>query len=175
MLWKEIIMNGFIEILPGLWYEEKTGLPWSSRKFLGKGWGTDGHFKQLTAKSGRGYYYVGVDGKIKRWHRIVYEYFNGPIPKGKEVDHINNVRSDNRISNLKLKTHKDNSRSCLKYKNNTSGHPGVVWRKENKKWRAQIYINGKNKSLGHFDNKLEAAEAYKKAKIKYHGIDSIRF
>lgn len=40
--------------------------------------------------------------------RIVWDAFNGPIPKDFEVDHINDVRTDNRLENLQLLTHKDN-------------------------------------------------------------------
>ena len=168
-------MKGFIEIIDGLWYEEATGLPWSSKKFTGTGWVNDGDLKRLNSKSGGGYYYLKVSGKMKNWHRIVYEHFNGPIPKGLQVDHFNNIKTDNRISNLQLLSGPDNTRSRLKHKNNTSGHPGVIFKKANKKWQAQIKINGKQKYLGIFDDKLEAAEAYLKAKMKYHGSDSIRF
>ena len=41
-------------------------------------------------------------------HRFVYEVFKGPIPKCLEIDHINNIRTDNRIKNLQLLTHKQN-------------------------------------------------------------------
>ena len=41
-------------------------------------------------------------------HRFVYEVFRGPIPHGFEVDHIFPVKSDNRIKNLQLLTHKQN-------------------------------------------------------------------
>lgn len=40
--------------------------------------------------------------------RIVWDAFNGPIPKDFEVDHINDIRTDNRLENLQLLTHKDN-------------------------------------------------------------------
>ena len=46
--------------------------------------------------------------KIYYQHRFVYEVFRGPIPRCFEVDHINNVKSDNRIKNLQLLTHKKN-------------------------------------------------------------------
>ena len=46
-------------------------------------------------------------------HRFVYEVFRGPIPRCFEVDHINNVKSDNRIKNLQLLTHKQNSRKSI--------------------------------------------------------------
>ena len=41
-------------------------------------------------------------------HRFVFEVFKGVIPKCFEVDHINNVKSDNRLKNLQLLTHKPN-------------------------------------------------------------------
>ena len=41
-------------------------------------------------------------------HRFVYEVFHGPIPRFFEIDHQNSIRSDNRIKNLKLLTHKQN-------------------------------------------------------------------
>ena len=41
-------------------------------------------------------------------HRFVYEVFRGPIPHGFEVDHIFPVKTDNRIKNLQLLTHKQN-------------------------------------------------------------------
>lgn len=42
-------------------------------------------------------------------HRLVYEAFNGPIPEGLQVDHINGIRDDNRLENLRLLTHKENN------------------------------------------------------------------
>ena len=163
-------MKGFIEIEDGLWYKESDGTPWSTKN---NRHGTEGKLKPLTSKSG-GYYYVRINGKLKRWHRIVYEFFNGPIPSGLQVDHMNNITTDNRISNLQLLSNKDNSRSRLKQKNNTSGFAGVIWFKPNKKWRATIQVDGKNKYLGLFESPEAASQAYLKAKIKYHGKESIR-
>ena len=45
-------------------------------------------------------------------HRLVWETFNGEIPKGYEIDHINAVRDDNRLENLQLLTHLDNMRKA---------------------------------------------------------------
>ena len=42
-------------------------------------------------------------------HRFVFEVFKGQIPRCFEVDHINNIKTDNRIKNLQLLTHKQNS------------------------------------------------------------------
>ena len=48
-------------------------------------------------------------------HRFVYEAFNGKIPYNLEVDHINQIKTDNRIKNLQLLNHKENvQKSCNK-------------------------------------------------------------
>jgi len=52
--------------------------------------------------------------------------------------------------------------------NNTSGFRGVFWRKNRKKWKAIIYLNSRQKHLGHFDTAEEASEAYLKAKRELH-------
>ena len=165
-------MNGFIEIADGLWYEEKTGLPWSTRR-QSRG-ENNGELKRLNCKNWGGYYKVKVEGKMKCWHRLVWEFFNGEIPAGLQVDHINNKRDDNRIINLQLLSRKDNSRFQMKQKNNTSGFPGVAWDKSRNKWLSQIRINGKSKHLGLFETAEVAHQAYLQAKIKYHGKESIR-
>lgn len=55
------------------------------------------------------------NGKKKQFsiHRLVWEAFNGTIPDGKEIDHINTVRDDNRLSNLRVVTHKGNSNNPI--------------------------------------------------------------
>ena len=59
-----------------------------------------------------GYYQVSLykNSKVKHYmvHRLVWEAFNGTIPEGYEVNHINEVKTDNRLSNLNLMTHKEN-------------------------------------------------------------------
>jgi len=54
-------------------------------------------------------------------------------------------------------------------KNNTSGYKGVCYEKLTNKWRATIGLNNKLKSIGNFDTKEEAAEAYRKASALLHG------
>lgn len=59
-----------------------------------------------------GYYLIGLyKNSIQKFyyvHRFVWEAFNGQIPEGYEVNHINEIKSDNRLSNLNLMTHKEN-------------------------------------------------------------------
>lgn len=60
-------------------------------------------------------------------HRLVWFLLNGSIPKGMSIDHINGVRSDNRIANLRVVTHHMNSMNRSKSKNNTTGVNGVCY------------------------------------------------
>jgi hypothetical protein len=162
-------IKGFIEIADGLWYEEATGFGWSNRY---QGIRNKYNLKKL--KIGEdGYTNTKIDHKTVKWHRLVYEYFIGEIPNDMCVDHINNDRRNNKFTNLKLFTHKENCRKRLKGNNNTSGYVGVTWDSYSNKWRAEIMVNGNALRLGRFNDPKEAYQAYIAAKIKYHGIDSI--
>ena len=165
----------FIEIARGLWYETSTGLPWTTRKPGGsKGWIFNAPLKRLNYKNKHNYYMVKLDGKLIYWHRLVYKFFHGFIPREMQIDHRNNKRDDNRIENLQILFAKQNYRCQLKNRTNSSGFPGVYFYRRNEKWAAQIKINGIRKYLGHFDTPKEAYKAYIAAKIKYHGRESIR-
>lgn len=113
--------------------------------------------------------YIRTSYRRKKYlaHRIIFEMFNGPIPEGMEVDHINRKRRDNRLSNLRLVNHRDNMRNMPRLNTNTSGVTGVCWFKRDCRWRAVIVIDRRQKHLGYFDSFEEAAEARKAAEIKY--------
>ena len=70
--------------------------------------------KKIKMTKCNGYLYFNIyDEKLEKrknyyQHRFVFEVFRGPIPRFFEVDHLNNVMSDNRIKNLQLLTHKQN-------------------------------------------------------------------
>ena len=65
-------------------------------------------------KNNSGYLYFGIYNKklkktkIYTQHRFVYEVFKGKIPPHLEIDHLNNLKTDNRINNLQLLSHKQN-------------------------------------------------------------------
>lgn len=82
-------------------------------------------------------------------------------PKGFVVDHINGNGLDNRRSNLRVVTHRQNMQNM--HVKRSSKYPGVSWRKDRNKWEAKISINNKSKHLGHFKSENEAFEAYKEA------------
>lgn len=71
-----------------------------------------GRIKVLKPAINKGYLQVELrkDGKRKGFlvHRLVVTSFIGPIPKGMEVNHINEDKRDNRLENLELVTHKEN-------------------------------------------------------------------
>jgi hypothetical protein len=94
-------------------------------------------------------------------HLLVAISFLGHTPnklKGLVVDHINNDRIDNKLSNLQLISHRHNL--SKDQKNKTSKYTGVSWNKSKLKWVAQIHFNGKTKSLGRFKSEEEAYQAY---------------
>lgn len=88
--------------------------------------------------------YLRVQFNKKRYylHRVIWEMFNGEIPQGFEVDHIDGNPSNNLITNLRLLTHNQNLHSSRKLTRNTSGILGVSWNPIKNKWEASVTIKG---------------------------------
>lgn len=92
-------------------------------------------------------------------HQLVWDAFSDQERTDDLViDHINRIRDDNRIENLRLVTRRGNSLN--KDKAVTSEFPGVCRRERDQRWEANIHIDGKTKWLGSFDYEIEAAAAY---------------
>jgi|GEM_PF-759073 len=89
--------------------------------------------------------------------------------KKESIDHINRIKLDCRKSNLRKATPKQNAQNRGLMSNNTSGATGVRWSERLNKWRAQIYLNGKNRHLGLFIDKNDAITAYQNAADKHFG------
>lgn len=83
-------------------------------------------------------------------------------------DHINGNTLDNRRENLRIATYMENGRNRGKQANNTSGFKGVSWHKRNRKWWAQIQVDGKHFSLGFFTTPEKAHAIYCEAATKQH-------
>lgn len=116
-----------------------------------------------------GYLRLRLLGKAYQAHRVIWEMHNGAIPPGMFIDHINHIRDDNRIENLRLVSAKENSRN-RKLGKNSSGFMGVTWCKASEKWLAQIKVDGTNINLGYYTDKDEASSARILAnyKFKFH-------
>ena len=111
-----------------------------------------------------GYLYIGVGGKRIPGHRLLFEQFhNIQLQPGQFIDHINNIRSDNRVSNLRIATYQQNNQNKVRQSNNTSGHVGVHFFKNAKRWEAYYWKNSKKFHLGYFKTIEEAVEARKTA------------
>ena len=74
-----------------------------------------------------GYLYVKVNQEVKSVHSIIWEMHNGEIPDGMEIDHVNHIRTDNHIENLRLVSRQQNAMNRSKTSRNTSGVVGVSW------------------------------------------------
>lgn len=118
----------------------------------------------------RGYIYIQIDGKPYPAHRLAWLYMYGVWPTGM-VDHINQNRRDNRITNLREASNQLNQYNVSKYTNNT-GVKGVC--KYRNRYKSRITVHGKTHHLGVFDTIEEAEQAYLAAKRKVcHQIISL--
>lgn len=90
-------------------------------------------------------------------------------PKNMVVDHINRNPLDNRRSNLRVCTQRQNTRNKTKQRNNTSGIPSVEWQKDANMWRVRLKYLGNKVHIGYFKNKSEAGYVRDQAIIQLHG------
>ena len=115
----------------------------------------------------RGYRQVRAFGRTHIAHRVCWLLHYGEWPHG-EIDHINCVRTDNRISNLRVASksaNQQNKRSAQR--NSVSGILGVT-QMASGRWRANIRADGKNRHIGTYATAGEAADAYATAKSVLH-------
>jgi len=113
----------------------------------------------LTPNIVKGYLAVNLSGKTFYIHKLVAIHFLNHEPNGMNqvVDHIDGNKLNNEYTNLRIVSQRENS--SLKNRG-TSKYVGVCWFSAKRKWKAQAYINGKQKHLGLFDNELDARNAY---------------
>ena len=125
-----------------------------------------------TQRKSSGYITVNVHGRDYSAHRIVMLMCYGFYGEGLEVDHINHVRNDNRLVNLRFVTHGENMRNKSVSSKITTGVTGVYFDKRLQKYRARIRVNREFIHLGMFETLEEAAAARAEANLKFKFNDN---
>lgn len=118
-----------------------------------------------------GYVQVNISGTMVKGHRLAWLLHYGAWPDG-DIDHINGVRNDNRISNLRSVSGKVNCQNQrVGSRPSVTGLIGVHLQgrgSANKRYRAKIWVDGRQIHLGGYTTPDEAHAAYVLAKRKYH-------
>ena len=126
------------------------------------------------SKTNQGYWSIRIDGKQYQAHRLVWLYVNGNFPKN-EIDHINNIRNDNRLFNLREAIHMQNmqnQKTAMK-SNKSTGLLGAYFCKKDNLYRSCIRVNKKLNHLGSFKTPQDAHQAYLTAKRQLHEFNTL--
>ena len=106
-------------------------------------------------KKGYGRFYL--DGGPRLAHRVAYEFANGQIPDGLDLDHTCHVHACVNQAHLRPVTNAQNHQNHQGANSNSvSGVRGVSWGKARGKWRATVRLDRKHHDLGHFATVAEA-------------------
>lgn len=118
----------------------------------------------------KGYLCVTVAGKTYLAHRVAWLMVNGDWPKH-QIDHLNGIRNDNRIANLRDVEGRVNyqNQRAARSNNKSCGLLGVTWDKSRNAWKASIRAHdGSNRFLGRFNDPFVAHQAYLTVKRDLH-------
>jgi hypothetical protein len=134
---------------------------------LVKRFNNDEFYEKKCSKS-RGYlrlplYYKGKEKSYKVHRLVAFAFLNLDLENKKQIiDHKDRNQLNNDVSNLRILSQQQNT-----FNTNAKGYS---WHKRDKKWVAQISINGKSIYLGCFETEEDARQAYLDAKLIYHII-----
>jgi hypothetical protein len=120
-------------------------------------------------KNKKGYLVISINNKEYRAHRLAWLLGKGQDPLEMQVDHINGIKSDNRLSNLRLATNSQNACNRGTSSRNTSGFKGVSYSRKRKAWKVDVRVNGTGRHIGCFATPELAHMAYCKAAAELHG------
>ena len=120
-----------------------------------------------------GYIEISISPKRYMAHRLAWLYMYDGWPN-QMLDHINGIRNDNRISNLREVSNSENQQNKIKArKDSKSGFQCVIYKTSHKKWEAYITINRIKKHIGYFNSPEEAHFAYLLKKKELHPIATL--
>lgn len=131
-------------------------------------WNTKLAGKRADTISGNGYHQVNLSGKCLIAHRVVWAVHYGAWPTS-VLDHVNGVRGDNRIANLRTCTPSENSRNQARRANHTSSCTGV--HRKGNRWVATIGTDDGRLYLGSYAT-LDAAMVVRRLAEKQHGYSA---
>jgi len=118
--------------------------------------------KIIKTKNTTGYIQISICGKKYCAHKLAWLYVYGEYVTG-DLDHINRIRDDNRLCNLRKATRSENRLNSSIRSDNTSGVSRVSWRSRDKKWVVQKSIAGKRHAK--MFTSIQEATAYASANI----------
>lgn len=145
-------------------YNPETGIfTWLCNRGMNKRKGKAAGSKFLT-----GYILIKINNIFYCAHRLAWLYVNGHDPK-EFIDHINRIKDDNRLCNLREASRVENGYNRKLSINNKSGIKGITWCSHYKKWLARINVNGIRKFIGYFENINDAEISIIESRKKYHG------
>jgi hypothetical protein len=116
-----------------------------------------------------GYRTIRLIDRNQSAHRLAWLWMTGEWPKG-EIDHINGVRTDNRMANLRDVSRTMNAQNLRQTKKVSSLPMGVFFnaRKKARAYSSNVQVDGKTKHLGYFETVDEARQTYLTAKRLHH-------
>lgn len=144
-------------------YNPETGVLTAKANFSGRQAGS-----VIGSQTWQGYYAFSLFGKKCFAHRLAWLLHYGEWPS-QPIDHINGIKTDNSIRNLRLCSLSQNQFNKPTQKNNTTGVKGVYWNKRDKRYVASVQFNGKKYSAGHHKDIDSAKEAVMKLREKLAG------
>ena len=151
----------------GKLFWKKRGPEWFSSSQYQKTWNSQYSHKEVGCRNKvDGYRFFSCRGVLIKTHRAIWAMVHDEWPFV-AIDHINGIRTDNRIENLRSVTRQENQRNMQTPSHNSTGAMGVTWDKKNRKWRATIQVSRKSISIGRYRCITSAIIARKAAEVKY--------
>ena len=115
-----------------------------------------------------GYIQIKINGEKYYAHRLIWEMFNDAIPEDMEIDHINGIRDDNHLSNLRCVPRQVNSQNLRKAQKNNKSTEVLNVYPHRKKFQVRITVDGKTINVGTYSTLKIAEGVALRAKRKHH-------